>query len=86
MVIKIGKLRIDFESRTSKHRAYLFDQIVALREEIIDIVGADWIKSKKNSENRSTKLEIGLETRKIRRKTQKIGRKLGKSVEHLKFC
>tara|TARA_Y100000817_G_C16404056_1_gene344520 strand:- start:47 stop:262 length:216 start_codon:yes stop_codon:yes gene_type:complete len=38
MVIKIGKLRIDFESRTSKHRAYLFDQIVALREEIIDIV------------------------------------------------
>ena len=32
------KLRIDFESRTSKHRAYLFDQIVALREEIIDIV------------------------------------------------
>ena len=38
MVIKIGKLRIDFESRTSKYRAYLFDQIVALREEIIDIV------------------------------------------------
>ena len=38
MVIKIGKLRNDFESRTSKHRAYLFDQIVALREEIIDIV------------------------------------------------
>ena len=38
MVIKIGKLRIDFESRTSKHRAYLFDQIVAVREEIIDIV------------------------------------------------
>ena len=38
MVIKIGKVIIDFESRTSKHRAYLFDQIVALREEIIDIV------------------------------------------------
>tara|TARA_B100000029_G_scaffold245404_1_gene242532 strand:+ start:591 stop:806 length:216 start_codon:yes stop_codon:yes gene_type:complete len=38
MVIKIGKLRIDFESRASKHRAYLYDQIMSLREEIIEIV------------------------------------------------
>ena len=38
MVIKIGKLKIDFESRTSKHRGYLYNQIRALREEIIDIV------------------------------------------------
>jgi len=38
MVIKIGKLRIDFESRASKHRGYLYNQISALREEIIDIV------------------------------------------------
>ncbi len=38
MVIKIGKLTIDFESRTSKHRAYLYDQIMSLREEIIQIV------------------------------------------------
>jgi len=38
MLIKIGKLRIDFESRASKHRRYLFDQIMLHREEIIDIV------------------------------------------------
>lgn len=38
MLIKIGKLRIDFESRTSKHRQYLIDQIMDLRAEIIDIV------------------------------------------------
>jgi|TARA_R100001244_G_C5156234_1_gene130421 hypothetical protein len=38
MLIKIGKLRIDFESRSSKHRRYLIDQIMGLRSEIIDIV------------------------------------------------
>ena len=38
MLIKIGKLRIDFESRTSKHRQYLINQIMDLRAEIIDIV------------------------------------------------
>tara|TARA_R110000824_G_C14915195_1_gene647073 strand:+ start:182 stop:397 length:216 start_codon:yes stop_codon:yes gene_type:complete len=38
MLIKIGKLKIDFESRTSKHRAYLFNEIMELREEIVDIV------------------------------------------------
>ena len=38
MVIKIGKLKIDFESRASKHRAYLFNEIMALREEIVDLV------------------------------------------------
>ncbi len=38
MVIKIGKLKIDFESRTSKHRSYLFNEIMALRDEIVDLV------------------------------------------------
>ena len=38
MLIKIGKLRIDFESRASKHRKYLIDQIMDLRAEIIEIV------------------------------------------------
>ena len=38
MVIKIGKLKIDFESRVSKHRAYLFNEIMQLREEIVEIV------------------------------------------------
>ena len=38
MLIKIGKVRIDFESRVSKHRRYLIDQIMDLRGEIIDIV------------------------------------------------
>jgi len=38
MLIKIGKLKIDFESRTSKHRKYLIDQILILRDEIVDIV------------------------------------------------
>ena len=38
MVIKIGKLKIDLEARASKHRGYLYNQIIALREEIIDIV------------------------------------------------
>ncbi len=38
MLIKIGKVRIDFESRVSKHRRYLIDQIMDLRAEIIDIV------------------------------------------------
>ena len=38
MLIKIGKVRIDFESRVSKNRRYLIDQIMDLRAEIIDIV------------------------------------------------
>jgi hypothetical protein len=38
MVIKIGRLKIDFESRASKHRAYLFNEIMALREEIVELV------------------------------------------------
>ena len=38
MVIKIGKLKINFESRTSKHRSYLYDEIMSLRQEIIEIV------------------------------------------------
>ena len=38
MVIKIGKLKIDFESRTSKHKNYLFNEIYTLRKEIVDLV------------------------------------------------
>jgi hypothetical protein len=38
MVIKIGKLKIDFESRTSKHKNYLFNEIYILRNEIVDLV------------------------------------------------
>ena len=38
MVIKIGKLKIDFESRSAKHPDYLINEIMALRYEIIDLV------------------------------------------------
>ena len=38
MVIKIGKVKIDTQSRASRHRDYLWDQIYALRQEIIEIV------------------------------------------------
>lgn len=38
MIIKLGKLRIETKSRTTRHREYLFDEIMALRSEIIDIV------------------------------------------------
>lgn len=38
MIIKLGKLRIETKSRTRRHREYLFDEIMALRSEIIDIV------------------------------------------------
>ena len=38
MLIKIGNVRIDTQSRTSKHRSYLFTQITGLHQEIIDMV------------------------------------------------
>ena len=38
MRIRIGKLRIDTVSRAEKHRRHLFDEIMSLREEIVDIV------------------------------------------------
>ena len=37
MVIRIGKVKIDTQSRASRHRDYLWDQIYALRQEIIEI-------------------------------------------------
>jgi hypothetical protein len=38
MLIKIGKLRIDTVSRREKHRRFLVDEIMSIRNEIIDIV------------------------------------------------
>ena len=38
MLIKIGNVRIDTQSRVSKHRSYLYKQIIDLHQEIIDIV------------------------------------------------
>lgn len=38
MVIKIGKVKIDTQSRASRHRDYLWEQIYQLRQEIIEIV------------------------------------------------
>lgn len=48
MVIKIGKLKIDFESRSAKHRGYLFNEIMALRNEIIDLVLAGETRNRIN--------------------------------------
>lgn len=38
MQIRIGNIRIDTVSRAEKHRRHLFDEIMTLREEIVDIV------------------------------------------------
>ncbi len=38
MQIKIGNFKIDFENRTSKHKEYLFNEIVTLQKEIVEIV------------------------------------------------
>ena len=38
MLIRIGKLRIDTVSRREKHRRFLIDEIIDIRNEILDIV------------------------------------------------
>ena len=38
MQIKIGNIRIDTQSRLSKHRGYLYDQLTLLHQEIIELV------------------------------------------------
>jgi len=38
MLIKIGKLRIDTVSRREKHRRFLIDEIIDIRNEIVDLV------------------------------------------------
>ena len=38
MQIKIGNVKIDTQSRVSKHRGYLYDQLTLLHQEIIELV------------------------------------------------
>jgi len=38
MYIKIGKLKIDTESRVDKHKTYLFNAIMLIHQEIVDMV------------------------------------------------
>jgi|TARA_B110000263_G_C14936145_1_gene341528 hypothetical protein len=38
MLIRIGKLRIDTVSRREKHRRFLIDEIIDIRNEIVDLV------------------------------------------------
>jgi hypothetical protein len=38
MLIRIGKLRIDTVSRREKHRRFLIDEIIDIRNEILDLV------------------------------------------------
>jgi len=38
MEIKIGNVRIDTKSRSTRHREHLWNEIYALREEIVEIV------------------------------------------------
>ena len=38
MQIKIGNVKIDTQSRLSKHRSYLYDQLTLLHQEIIELV------------------------------------------------
>ena len=38
MLIKIGRIKIDTESRVNKHKDYLYNSIRLLHQEIIDLV------------------------------------------------
>jgi hypothetical protein len=38
MLIKIGNIKIDTESRVSKHKTYLFNAIMLIHQEIVDMV------------------------------------------------
>lgn len=38
MIIKIGKIKIDTDSRVDKHKAYLYNTIILLHQEIVDLV------------------------------------------------
>jgi predicted cation transporter len=46
MRIRIGKLRIDTQSRISKHREHLWHEIRTLRDEIIEIVLVGALKNR----------------------------------------
>ena len=66
MLIKIGKLRIDTVSRRERHRRFLIDEIIDIRNEIVDLVMTG------HSNNRISVKELKLKAGLIKKYSRRI--------------
>jgi hypothetical protein len=66
MLIRIGKLRIDTVSRREKHRRFLIDEIIDIRNEILDLVMTG------HSNNRISVKELNLKAGLIKKYSRRL--------------